>query len=131
MLVAVLAGADGCVVEVGGEDGSDDESTESSDLDVIIARHGNEHNHLPNNVPVFDATGVFTTVSTHGFIDLNNEFFQDLGSNGRRCVSCHLPTAAWSITPAQVRLVFEATRGGEVDDLLGLGAAGGLEHEAD
>ncbi|HMG56709.1 MAG TPA: hypothetical protein VK601_24580 [Kofleriaceae bacterium] len=87
---------------------------------TVVERHRSLQ--LPSNLPLPDATGAFTTVSTTGSIDLGNEFFQDLGSNGRRCVSCHLPTAAWSITPAQVRLVFEATRGGEVDDLLGLGA---------
>jgi cytochrome c peroxidase len=77
---------------------------------------------LPSRVPLPDATGAFTTVSATGSIDLGNEFFEDLGSNGRRCVSCHLPAAAWSITPAQVRAVFDATRGGELSDVLGLGA---------
>jgi hypothetical protein len=33
-----------------------------------------------------------------------------------------VPTAAWAITPGQVRAVFAATRGGELPDLLGLGA---------
>jgi cytochrome c peroxidase len=70
-----------------------------------------------------DATGVFTTVSSQGYIDLGNEFFQDLGSNGRRCVSCHVPTAGWSITPAQLQAVFDATAGGALDDGFGLGAA--------
>jgi len=86
----------------------------------VMERH--RFTHLPNHVPVADPTGSFTTVSTTGSIDLDNAFFQDLGSNGRRCVSCHLPSAAWSITPGQVRAVFDATRGGELDDLLGLGA---------
>src|SRR5215470_15483308 len=58
----------------------------------VTARHCDSRNRMANNVPVHDATGVFTTVSTRGFIDLDNEFFQDLGSNGRRCVSCHIPT---------------------------------------
>jgi cytochrome c peroxidase len=79
-------------------------------------------NQLANNVPFPDPTGYATTVSTTGSIDLGNEFFQDLGANGRRCVSCHLPSAGWSITPGQVRAVFEATCGGELPDALGLGA---------
>jgi cytochrome c peroxidase len=101
------------------------ESSEPGDavsLDDVVARHADDRLRLPNHVPVPDATGAFTTVSTFGFIDLGNEFFQDLGSNGRRCVSCHLPTAGWSVTPGQLRAVFEATRGGVVDDGLGLGA---------
>lgn len=77
---------------------------------------------IPNGVPVKNAHGFATTISTAGSIDLTNEFFQDLGENGRRCVTCHLPTAGWTITPEQVRAVFEATQGGVIDDGLGLGA---------
>jgi hypothetical protein len=79
-------------------------------------------NRLANHVLFRNPSGFATTVSSTGPIDLDNEFFQDLGTNGRRCVSCHLPSAGWSITPSQVRAVFEATRGGEYDDVLGLGA---------
>ena len=86
------------------------------------ARHCDSHNRLANNVPVHDATGVFTSVSSRGFIDLDNEFFQDLGGNGRRCVSCHVPTAGWSITPKQLQETFEETDGGAYDDGLGLSA---------
>ena len=80
------------------------------------------HRDLPNGVPIPNPTGLTATVSTSGSIDLGNEFFQDLGTNGRRCVSCHLPTAGWSTTPAQVQLAFLATRGGAIDDGVGLGA---------
>ena len=98
------------------------DSTDPASLGDIVARHSDRGFRLPNNLPIVDESGVFTTVSSAGFIDLNNEFFQDLGTNGRRCVSCHVPTAGWSITPAQLRLVFEFTRGGAVDDGFGLGA---------
>ena len=136
MLVALLASVDACAVD--GSDASDtndaaddstndvsmmDESTAASDLDAVFARHGDDqHNRLPNNVPVGDATGVFTTVSSHGFIDLNNEFFQDLGTNGRRCVSCHVPTSGWTVSPKQLQTVFDATDGGKFDDGFGLSA---------
>jgi hypothetical protein len=89
---------------------------------TVVERHSNSHIHIPSGVPLPDPTGTFTTVSTTGSIDLGNEFFQDLGTNGRRCISCHLPSAAWGITPSQTRVVFAATRGGELDDPLGLGA---------
>src|SRR5262249_6918144 len=99
------------------------ESTAASDLDAVFARHGDDrHNRLPNNVPVGDPTGVFTTVSSHGFIDLNNEFFRDLGPDGRRCVSCHGPTSGWTITPRHLQTVFNATDGGKFDDGFGLSA---------
>ncbi|MEO8553584.1 MAG: hypothetical protein ABI678_26605, partial [Kofleriaceae bacterium] len=68
-------------------------------------------------------SGWGTTVSTiNGGIDLSNPYFQDLGTNGRRCVSCHLPTAGWGITPPQVREIFNVTLGGKLDDGAGLGA---------
>jgi cytochrome c peroxidase len=87
---------------------------------AVMERHG--PGHLPSGTPVPNVTGRATTLSTTGSIDLGNEFFQDLGSNGRRCVSCHLPSAGWGITPPQVRAIFEATRGGQLDDAFGLGA---------
>lgn len=80
------------------------------------------HRTLPNGLPIPNPTGLTATVSTSGSIDLTNEFFEDLGHNGRRCVTCHMPTAGWSVTPAQVQLAFAATRGGVIDDGVGLGA---------
>src|SRR5215471_850657 len=38
-------------------------------------------------------------------------FFQPLGTNGRRCVTCHQPAQAWSITPAELRDRFDRTDG--------------------
>ena len=108
--------------ETGDEMQDDNVSVETSDLDAVVARRCDGHNRLENNVPVRDATGAFTTVSTQGAIDLNNEFFQDLGSNGRRCVSCHVPTVGWTITPAQLKRAFDDTDGGAYEDGLGLGA---------
>jgi cytochrome c peroxidase len=78
--------------------------------------------HLPNGLPFPNPTGFASTFSTAGRIDLGNEFFQDLGANGRRCVSCHAPSAGWTIVPAQLRAIFDRTRGGVNDDPLGLGA---------
>ena len=123
-LVALLGTLEGCVVGVAdvADGGDSEEAAESDDLDVVVARHCDDRNRLANNVPVADATGVFTSVSSQGFIDLNNEFFQDLGTNGRRCVSCHVPTVGWTITPHQVQTIFNLTDGGKFDDGLGLSA---------
>jgi hypothetical protein len=77
---------------------------------------------LPNGLLFPNSSGFAATYSTAGRIDLGNEFFQDLGANGRRCVSCHLPSAGWTITPSQVQAIFERTRGGVIPDALGLGA---------
>jgi cytochrome c peroxidase len=56
---------------------------------------------------------VATTFSTHSAIDLGNPFFQDLGTNGRSCASCHHPADGWSITPRHVQARFEATQGND------------------
>src|SRR6266849_2818915 len=77
---------------------------------------------LPNGLPFPNPTGFASTFSTAGRIDLGNEFFQNLCANGRRCVSCHVPSAGWTIVPAQVRAIFDRTGGGVIDDPLGLGA---------
>jgi hypothetical protein len=82
----------------------------------------NEDLVLPSNIPIADPTGFNTTISTAGGIDFSNDFFQNLGTNGRRCVSCHLPTAGWTITPSQVQLIFDLSEGGAIDDGLGLSA---------
>ena len=99
------------------------EKTEGADgLPVGVAQLDLSLKRLPNDVLFRNPTGHVTTVSTAGFVDLTNEFFQDLGTNGRRCVSCHEPSAAWSVTPSHLRAVFEASNGGQTPDPLGLSA---------
>jgi cytochrome c peroxidase len=58
-----------------------------------------------------NASGQLRTFNTRGAIDLTNPFFQDLGTNGRRCVTCHQPSVAWTITPELVQERFAATHG--------------------
>lgn len=77
---------------------------------------------IPNGAQVRNDHGHATTISTQGKIDLGNPFFQDLGANGRRCISCHLPTAGWSITPEHMEETFDKTDGGVEPDDFGLGA---------
>lgn len=55
--------------------------------------------------------GVLRTLHAMGAIELDNPFFQDLGSNGRACVTCHQPAQAWTITPAEVSERFDRTDG--------------------
>ncbi|HEY6721975.1 MAG TPA: cytochrome C [Burkholderiales bacterium] len=86
---------------------------------VALAEHLQQ---LPNGLPFPNPTGFASTFSTTGHVDLTSEFFQDLGANGRRCVSCHVPSAGWTIVPSQVQEIFNRTLGGVIDDPLGLGA---------
>ena len=58
-----------------------------------------------------DATGWLQTVDVHGDIDRNNLFFQDLGSNGRTCGTCHVPEQAWSFTPEAAQARFLESHG--------------------
>lgn len=59
-----------------------------------------------------DPDGAFATLNLGGPTDTStNPFFQDMGSNGRRCVTCHQPSDAWSVTPPHIRQRFEATGG--------------------
>ena len=51
-----------------------------------------------------------------GVVGLNasasaNPFFQELGTNGRSCATCHLPAQAWTISPDELRDRFERTNG--------------------
>jgi cytochrome c peroxidase len=59
-----------------------------------------------------DPEGRFANLNLDGPTDTTtNPFFQDLGSNGRRCVTCHQASDAWSVTPPHIRERFEATQG--------------------
>lgn len=68
-------------------------------------------NIIPNLRPFPDPSGEFKTFTTTGFIDETNPFFQDLGTNGRRCVTCHQAADAWTVTPPHIQERFENTGG--------------------
>ena len=56
--------------------------------------------------------GVARTIHVGGpVVDDGNPFYQELGSNGRRCVTCHDPKTNMTITPAAVRARFLSTGG--------------------
>ncbi|HJT51659.1 MAG TPA: hypothetical protein VJ734_06930, partial [Nitrosospira sp.] len=66
---------------------------------------------LQNMFKSVNSHGIDATYSTAGFIDLNNPFFQSLGSNGRSCSTCHVPSEGWAITPKGVQARFKKTKG--------------------
>jgi len=120
-LALTACAVDGSQVSVDETDTGEDAVEESTQYDELASRC-DDRNQLPNNTPVRNPFGVSTTVSAHGSIDLDNEFFQDLGGNGRRCVSCHVPSEGWTITPKQLQKTFAQTDGGKFEDGLGLSA---------
>src|SRR4051812_9327621 len=67
--------------------------------------------HSPNLQAFRNSTGNLKTFSTQGSIDLSSAFFQNLGSNGRSCGSCHQPGDGWSITPEHLQARFDADGG--------------------
>jgi cytochrome c peroxidase len=60
-----------------------------------------------------DPNGILRTIALDGgtAIDLTNPFFASLGTNGRSCVSCHVPSTAWTISPEEVQDRFQKTNG--------------------
>jgi hypothetical protein len=67
---------------------------------------------LPNLFPFPNGSGFVATVNTNNQpIDLSGPFFQSLGTNGRRCSSCHLPAQGWSISADEVKVRFILTQG--------------------
>src|SRR5262249_19710320 len=44
-------------------------------------------------------------------ITASNAFFQNLGSNGRTCFTCHQPQTGWTVSAASVRARFDASHG--------------------
>jgi len=66
---------------------------------------------LPNNIPHLNPSGLSTTFSTRGFVDLAGEYFQPQGANGRACSTCHTPQDAWSVNPGTIGRLFAQTNG--------------------
>lgn len=59
-----------------------------------------------------DPSGSFATLNQQGpTIEADNPFFQDLGTNGRRCVTCHQPMDGWTVTPPHIQQRFQSTNG--------------------
>jgi cytochrome c peroxidase len=55
--------------------------------------------------------GISTFMPGGSVITSTNAFFQDLGSNGRTCFSCHQPQSGWGMSVRSVRDDFERTSG--------------------
>lgn len=78
-----------------------------------FARHDSDPDNFIRAFSIFrDDSGEFATVNLAGDTNTkHNAFFQDLGTNGRRCVTCHQPADAWTVTPEHIKERFENTEG--------------------
>ena len=72
----------------------------------------------PSTIPVFEAgpdpSGMIATYQPRGpTTTSSNAFFQNLGTNGRSCFTCHQPQTGWGVSAADVQARFTATSGAD------------------
>ena len=79
---------------------------EESDDDSNVVRVPGARTMLAAN-----ETGIGRTLTPTGSIDTDNLFFRSIGINGRACVSCHVASQGWTVTPEGLRERFERTGG--------------------
>ena len=70
----------------------------------------------PSVIPKFeidrDASGAIATFQPNGAtFTANNAFFQNLGTNGRTCFTCHQPANGWTVSADSVADRFAASAG--------------------
>src|SRR3712207_5708559 len=66
---------------------------------------------LPDGRPFVNATGIASSRSTLGNVDLTQSFFQKLGTNDRTCQTCHLPSDGWSFSASTAQKLFNDSDG--------------------
>ncbi len=67
---------------------------------------------LPNLLPLRNPSGWLETYNVNNApISLTGAFFQSLGTNGRSCASCHVPSEGWTVSASGVQLRFLLTQG--------------------
>ncbi len=62
----------------------------------------------------FDASGMIATVQPGGATQTSRSpFFQNLGTNGRTCFTCHQPQTGWTISAQSVQARFYSSAGAD------------------
>src|SRR5262245_13942974 len=79
---------------------------EGGDLEIGKSRNALS-TILENNTEFANATGRSSSFSTAGSVDLTGSFFQNLGTNGRTCNTCHLASDGWTVSAASAQRLFE------------------------
>src|SRR5262245_54272476 len=88
---------------------------------IFTTACGSHDSGSPSQPPITIVTKTITTPNSSGQlqsfstaasgIDTQSAFFQDLGTNGRTCNSCHKADQAWGMSAAQVQVTFDASGG--------------------
>jgi cytochrome c peroxidase len=69
---------------------------------------------IPGFEADFDASGLIATDQPSGATTTaSNPFFQDLGTNGRTCFTCHQPQTGWTVSAHSVQARFYASFGSD------------------
>src|SRR5258706_8970413 len=76
---------------------------------VATGAHGGSS--LPNLMTFQNGSGGAQTFTSAGRVELNGAFFQNLGTNGRTCGSCHQPGDGWTVSAEHLRQRFEVDGG--------------------
>ncbi len=77
-----------------------------------IALAHNSNQFVPRFQEFSDPSGSFANLNLGGPTDTSkNAFFLNIGTNGRRCVTCHQASDAWTVTPPHIQDRFNATNG--------------------
>lgn len=66
---------------------------------------------IPSLQPYTTPTGTVSTYSSTGSIDTTGVFFQNLGTNGRTCATCHQLSQGMSINAATAAALFASSSG--------------------
>lgn len=80
-------------------------------LPVYLTRADQERPVIPNMAGFPDPSGVLRTYSADGALDMSGPFFQNLGSNGRTCFTCHQVSDGMGLSAAHVQARFDASQG--------------------
>ena len=84
---------------------------------------------VPNLAGFRNPAGMLRTFSQNGDLDLNNPFFQNLGTNGRNCATCHQPDDAMSISASHVQSRFDESGG--LDPIFLTNDGSNCDHDVD
>jgi len=98
---------------------------------AVLTSRAEIHNTdgIPSGALFKDPAGFVSTVSTRNKIDQTNAFFQDLGTNGRSCATCHQISDGMSITPSHIQKRFQETDG--LDPLFRANDGSDCDHDID
>jgi hypothetical protein len=96
---------------------------------LTFALAGQKDRTVPNPAGFPDPDGVIRVFSANGNMDLTGSFFQDLGTNGRSCGTCHQPSDAMTVSAAHVQARFDASGG--LDPIFRANDGSNCDHDID